>query len=902
MRIKNLNTPVHKQILAQCLQTPDAIAITWAEFSITYGELRKGIMAVACSLKEIAREGVIGLYLSRSIDFIVAALGTLEAGCSYLPLNPNLPAERLAFMIEDADVQAMIFNVPLPAHWSIDSKVKVLSWDEITAVMPSEEVPVRESEDLNARAYVIYTSGSTGKPKGVEVLQRNLLSFQQAILQSPGVSAKDVVVSVASFSFDMSGFDIYPVLATGGQLVIATESETQDGRLLARLIDRVGATLLKSTPATWHLLLQSGWNGKRGLRLVSGGDLLTWSLAKSLFERVDALWNVYGPTEATVHCAEFLVSDIDRKDCLSVPIGKPLPRCELYLLDSDGKPVVEGEAGEIYIAGAQVARGYLNRPELTNERFVIDPWHPGQSMYRTGDRARRLAEGHLEFLGRHDFQVKLRGYRIELQEISLTLQQHPAVQEAVVVIREDREGDQRLVAYLTQTAPEFPLWANELNAFLLKKIPAYMIPSSYVVLKKIPLNTSGKPDRSQFPKPEEALLAQDYEALQQAEHENALHKEIAGGMGIAIMKIWGDLLGRQPPSLYDDFFNLGGHSLLAMRMLNLLEETFGVPLSLAALYPKATIANLTLQILEKQYKRASYQLVELRPHGHKPPLFLVHPVSGQIAIFADLILGLEPDQPVYAFESVVQYPEEQPSIEELAATYIALLKQKQPQGPYYLAGPSMGGWVAFEMALQLTQQGDEVALLVEIDSAPKIRLTTLAMGESPILDEAQYLAAAVMTLRGHAGGIQAVQKSKEDFGAPLIRSLSSQERWQLAVELLREDHIVGEDFPEAQLRRMLRTLMAHTRAFYRYQLTQTGHFPLGVIVNSHPSQVPYKVWGCKNDDSVWGWSHWTSGTVDGPHVISGGDDHWSMLRRKSSLQQVAVVLQTMLNNRNKLGK
>lgn len=888
---------VHSLILKQCARTPERTAISCGDLSISYHELGRQIRSVAACLTEhgFSSEAIIGLYFNRSIDFVAAALGVLHAGCAYLPLNPHLPSKRLSYMAENAEIQALLFNCPLPDDIVLPDKSKTFSFENVSAL--SVFTDKEESRcDLSMRAYVIYTSGSTGYPKGVEVLHRNILSFQQSVLQSPGISEKDIVVSVASFSFDMSGFDIYPALSCGAHLVIATDTETRDGRLLADLLDRKNATLLKSTPATWHLLLQINWPGKKNLRLVSGGDMLSWEVAHELLKRVNTLWNVYGPTETTIHCTEYPVDTNNSFNTASVPIGKPLANCQLYLLDDQGGQVPDMKAGEIYIAGEQVSRGYLNNPELTKERFIRDPFDSDRKMYRTGDRARRLPDGNTEILGRADHQIKLRGYRIELPEIELTLQKHELIRQAAVIVREDMQGGKRIVAYVTKMMPEADLWSDELRAYLGKKLPAYMLPSAFVILDKMPLTISGKPDRKNLPVPEQAVLAIDSGAMRKAKAESDFHKEITGALGLELTELWEELLGFRPGTIYDDFFALGGHSLLAMRLLHRIEEKLGVILPLSALYPRATIADLAIQVIKQQDRtKSSYRLAAVRPDGHKPALFIVHPVSGQIAILVNLMAGMDPDQPVYAFESNAQYPEEKPSIEELAQTYIALMKQRQPAGPYYLAGPSMGGWIAFEMALRLTAAGDEVALMAAIDSAPKIRKTTVAMGDSPVLDEAQCLAAAVMTLRGHAGGIKAVRQSREDFGAAFVRSLPEAERWQQAAERLKTDKVLEPDFPDSQLKRVLKTLMAHTLAFYNYQFPRPGNFPITVIVNTHPSEVPYKVWACENNDNVWGWTAWTTATVDGPHAIEGGDDHWTMLRRPDSLLKVAAVLQQSLD-------
>ncbi|HKI06703.1 MAG TPA: amino acid adenylation domain-containing protein, partial [Thermoanaerobaculia bacterium] len=535
---------VHDWIAAQAKRTPESVAVTFGAESLTCRELDLRANGLAWRLRDlgVGPEVRVGIALERSLDMVVAVLGVLKAGGAYVPLDPSYPAERLAFMKEDAGLAAVLESVVF------------------------EEAPEPPRVDLGPdnAAYVIYTSGSTGRPKGVQIPHGALANFLASMAERPGFSARDVLLAVTSLSFDIAGLELFLPLMRGGRIVLASREETADGRRLQELLAE--ATVLQATPATWRLLIDSGWQGNESLKALCGGEALAPSLAASLLERAGSLWNVYGPTETTVWST---VEEIHGP----ISIGRPIGNTEAYVLDGRGNPVPVGALGELVLGGAGVARGYLGSPDLTAEKFVPNPFGtPGSRMYRTGDRTRRRPDGTLECLGRIDHQVKVRGFRIELGEIEAVLGRHPDVAAAVVVAR-----DERLVAYVVGRL------SDDLRAWVRRSLPEYMVPTAWVALERLPLTPNGKVDRKALPAP-------TVEAGSAAEPRNPVEELLAG--------MWCELLGLERVGIHDDFFDLGGHSLKATQLAARVRLAFGVDLPLRRLFESPTVAGLA-QTIEK---------------------------------------------------------------------------------------------------------------------------------------------------------------------------------------------------------------------------------------------------------------------------------------------------------------
>ena len=564
-------------VTAQSGRTPGARAVSAGGAGMTsYAELDAASNRLAHQLRAlgVGRGSRVAVAVSRTPALPVALLGVLKAGAAYVPLDPAFPAERLAFMLADAQVSAVVteehLRAALPAH-----AAPVVSLDGDAAELAAQpDTPPTAGPRPEDVAYVIYTSGSTGQPKGVQIPHRAVVNFLASMRERPGLSASDVLLSVTTLSFDISVLEIFLPLSVGAEVVLASREEAADGEALAERLATSGATVMQATPTTWRLLLESGWRGDGRLKALVGGEAWPDSMARALRECCGSVWNLYGPTETTIWSA---VAEVGEGPVL---IGAPVGNTTLHVLDAGLRPVPVGVPGELCIGGAGLALGYLDRPELTAERFVADPLRAGGRLYRTGDRVRRRADGQLEFLGRLDSQVKLRGYRVELGEIEAVLARHPAVAEAVALVREDVPGDARLVAYLVAAAGQAP-GAGELRSHARASLPDYMVPSAYVLLDAFPLTPNRKVDRKALPAPAADLAAP---AAARVAPRTEVERILAG--------IWAQVLGIAEPGVEDDFFELGGHSLLATQVMSRIREQLSVELPLRSLFAAPRIALL----------------------------------------------------------------------------------------------------------------------------------------------------------------------------------------------------------------------------------------------------------------------------------------------------------------------
>ncbi len=706
---------IHQLFEAQVERTPDAVAVVFKKERLTYRELNRRANQVAHYLQAlgVGPEVKVGLCMERSLLMVVGLLAILKAGGAYLPLDPAYPQERLAFMLEDSQMSVLLTQklllCGLPEH---DAEVVCLdsSWKSIA--QSSQENP-RSSATAEHLAYVIYTSGSTGRPKGVQIPHHAVVNFLHSMLKRPGLTNQDILLAVTSLSFDIAALELFLTLIVGAKLVVVTREVAMDGAQLLAALSDSGATALQATPATWQLLLAAGWQGAGRFKALCGGEFLSRELTNQLLERGASLWNLYGPTETTIWSATYFVES----SAGSVPIGRPIANTQIYLLDSYLQPVPVGVPGELCVGGAGLARGYLNRPELTAQKFVPNPYptgysdEPGACLYKTGDLARYLPDGNIEYLGRIDHQVKLRGFRIELGEISAVLSQHPSVRETVLLAREDIPGDKRLVAYVVSDQSQVST-PGELRRFLKEQLPEYMVPSAFVLLDALPLTPNGKVDRRALPVPDQARpeLERAFVAPQDT-------------LELQLTQIWEKVLGIGSVGVRDNFFELGGHSLLAVRLFAQIKEFFGKDLPLATLFQAPTIEQLANILCSQGWDAPRELLVPLQPGGNKPPLFCIY----GILLYHDLARHLGPQQAVYGV-----YIQDEvnlllagrletelstlTSVADQATLYLKKIRTLQPVGPYFLAGESFGGLVAFEMAQQLHAQGEKVALLALFDT------------------------------------------------------------------------------------------------------------------------------------------------------------------------------------------
>jgi amino acid adenylation domain-containing protein len=584
-----------QQLFAQQVdQRPQAVAVVFENERVSYRELDTRANQLAHHLQ---RQGVgpdvrVGLCLDRSVEMIVAVLGIFKAGGAYVPLDPNYPQERLAFMVKDADLRVILTQKKFQERLS-QSGVKCLRIDADWPIIAAEEASTPASEArADSLAYVIFTSGSTGRPKGVEVEHRQVLNYVYGILERLKVPAGSSFAMVSPLTADLGHTMLYPALATGGTLHLIAEDRAMDAAALGVYFQHHRLDCLKIVPSHLATLLMDTTAAEvlPEKYLVVGGEACPWDLV----EKVQTLKpdcvviNHYGPTETTVGVTTHQVAVTDRTTNYSpsVPIGRPLPNSQVYILDPHKNPVPLGVAGEVYIGGRGLARGYAGAPELTAEKFVAHPCseEPGARLYRTGDRARFRTDGLIEFLGRIDHQVKLRGFRVELGEIETVLNQHPGVHAAVVVVREKEGAEKQLISYVVPGQGE--LSRGDLRHFLKQTLPEYMVPTVFVMLEALPLTPNGKVDRRGLPEPDHSLTGPV---------ENLVLPR--NPMEATLAEIWESLLRVELVGVHDNFFELGGSSLLATRVVSRIRQTFHVDLPLRDFLTRPTIAELT-KVLE----------------------------------------------------------------------------------------------------------------------------------------------------------------------------------------------------------------------------------------------------------------------------------------------------------------
>lgn len=711
---------IHQLFEQQVERTPDAVAVVFEQQQITYRELNSRANQLAYHLKTlgVTPDVLVGICIERSIEMMVGLLGILKAGGAYLPLDPAYPTERLAYICSDSQIRILVTTQDLVALLPENrAKVVCLDTDWQDIVPANEENPVNKST-VEHLAYVIYTSGSTGNPKGVEIRHGAVTNFLSTMSVKPGLSERDILLAISTISFDIAALELYLPLMLGAKVILVSRQIAVDGIGLLQLLKASQATVMQATPATWQLLLAAGWEGKSQLKVLCGGEALSPKLANQILARVGSVWNMYGPTEATVWATTYEVNSLSQLDAQksAISIGKPIGNTQMYILDRDLQPVPVGIRGELYIGGVCLARGYRNRPDLTAEKFIVNPFstESNSRLYRTGDVVRYLPNGDIEYLSRIDNQVKIRGFRIELGEIEALLVKHPEVSEVAVIDREDRQGDRCLVAYLVAHPHKHlddstiaTLSSRDLRAFLQAKLPEYMIPSAFVVLEALPMTPNGKVDLQALPTP-------DY-SQQQSEHTLVAPRD---ELELQLTKIWERVLGVRPIGIRDNFFELGGHSLIAMRLFNEIEKALGKNILLSTLFKSQTIEELAAVFRAEESVKNWQSLVQMKTgNPTKAPLFCIHAIWGNTLFYRNFIQYLEADRPIYGLQSRGLDGKDSPctSVPEMAAYYIQEIQSVQPQGPYLLLGFSLGGLIAFEIAQQLQFQGQDVKMLALID-------------------------------------------------------------------------------------------------------------------------------------------------------------------------------------------
>lgn len=745
---------------------------------------------------------LVGMYMERSLEMVVGLLGVLKAGGAYVPLDPVYPMDRLAVILEDSQVPILLTQEKLLGNLP-EHKARTIcpdrDWEAISR--ESEENPDSGVTPENL-IYVIYTSGSTGKPKGVLISHCNVARLFTATEPWYSFDEHDVWTLFHSYAFDFSVWELWGALIYGGRLVVVPYLTSRSFEAFYELLHTERVTVLNQTPTAFRQLIQAeeflDTPKDLALRLVIfGGEALELQSLRPWFERhgdrKPRLVNMYGITETTVHVTYRPLTIADLEGQPGSMVGRPIPDLRVYVLDQNRKPVPIGVHGEMFVGGHGLARGYLNRPELTGERFVADPFtdNPEDRLYVTGDLARYRPNGDLEYLGRLDHQVQIRGFRVELGEIETVLTEHPAVRETIIMVREYQDDDKRLIAYLV---PNRDIAASELRNYLRKSLPDYMLPSDFVMLKAIPLTPNGKVDRRALPEPETFGVQEDYVPPRNSDEEK-------------LVAVWTEVLGVKQVGVNDNFFDLGGHSLLAVRLVNKISKEQNISVPLSALFQSPTIGQLARFIRRQKPSDVFTPLVEIQPDGKNIPFFCVHPGDGNVFCYTELARHLGESQPLYGLQAFGLEPGTAAlsRLEDMASEYIEALRSVHPKGPYRIGGFCGGGSIAYEMAQQLNQQEEQVDILVLIDSlAPHLY--------NPVDEPRQFMAFArdfdglsntnllplfcEMLGIDLKDGIEGVHRE--------IQSLSNKERLSILWECAQKKAIFPEDVDSGYLERLFK--------------------------------------------------------------------------------------------------
>ena len=706
------DVPLNQFIEEQVEKTPESVAVIYDSEQLTYRQLNNRANQLAHHLKrlEVGADVLVAVCMERSLELVTALLAVLKAGGAYVPLDPEYPKERLETMLRDAAPPVVLTQAHLldrapngaPSVFCLDR-----DWPSVASESPDNLPAAVRGKNL---AYAIYTSGSTGKPKGVPNVHEGIVNRLLWMQDMYKLTGHDRVLQKTPFSFDVSVWEFFWPLMTGATLVLARPGGHRDPTYLVNLIAEQGITTLHFVPSMLSIFLEAaGLERCCTLRKVfASGEALPFELQRRFFEKLGAeLHNLYGPTEAAVDVTYWACRPNSQQPI--VPIGRPIANTQIYILDANLQPVPIGVAGELHIGGIGLARGYLNRPDLTAQKFIPNPFGktPDAQLYKTGDLARFLEDGNIEYLGRIDHQVKLRGFRIELGEIEAVIGECAGIRQAVVILREDNPGDQRLVAYLI-AAPGQELDYDRLRKELKDKLPEHMVPSRFVAVEGFPMTTSGKVDRQALPSP----LPERGTPATVVAPRNELESKLA--------TIFANVLGLPSVSMTDNFFDLGGHSLTAARLLSQVIELTGRQIPLSALFRGATVESLARLIRVDEEAGDPVMMKILHGDSSRLPFFAIVPPGEESLGYAMLARHMGPDQPVYKIQGhapiVGKRPYTEQEMQSLAGEYVAAMRSVQREGPYCLGGLCDGVHIGERVVLELEAQGQEVALFAVIDT------------------------------------------------------------------------------------------------------------------------------------------------------------------------------------------
>ncbi|MEI6265174.1 MAG: amino acid adenylation domain-containing protein [Sphingobacteriia bacterium] len=698
---------VHHLFEENVLRYPNQSALTFNDTTFTYKQLNERANQIAHYLIEqgIIPGDIVAVCLSRSADMIAAVIAVYKTGAAYLAFDPAYPANRIKTVLELAKANNILTEKSyFELFPSTSNKLDISRSHNASISNPNIKV------DSASTSFILFTSGSTGEPKGVMLQHHSLTNVVIGLQKIINFTIGDKLLMVTTIIFDLAQADIFMPLVAGGEIVLTNNEEAKDGYAILKLIKEKRINYLEASPATYKFMLQTGWTEKLPIQLTSCGEALAPDLAAQLLSRCDALYNMYGPTENTIYATAAKIESVQQ----AITIGKPFQNTEVYILDEKQELVPMGSVGEIYIGGEGVAKGYLNDPIRTKERFLPCPFSslPNARMFRTGDLGAFTKDGNIDYLGRKDNQVKIRGLRIELEEIEFHIRKLTDIKDAVVTVRKDIvQGQSTIVAYIISAIPnihppttqEIKQWRAQLSI----ELPVYFIPNVFVRLLQFPMTQTGKINRKALMKPEYVNAETDPGFLAPTTK-----------LEIDIAAIWKEALNRSSISIGDHFFDIGGHSLIAIQVMSRIKKDLGKQLPISVLFQYPTIQKLAQLIENESTADINKALVPIKPTGTKPPLYVIHGDGLNVMVFNAFAQFLDEDQPVIGIQAKglngIDFPAD--TIEEIAAEYLKEILEHNPHGPYLFAGYSFGGLVAYELTQQVTKLGKKVKLLGILDT------------------------------------------------------------------------------------------------------------------------------------------------------------------------------------------